>query len=143
MTGDLLAATAVSDTLIAELQSADILLLSTPIYNFTVPSALKAWIDHVVRLGKTVAYDGKQFTGLVTGKRAFVICAYGGAGFGNSGPLAAFDHLAPYLKLLLGFIGISDTRIIALEATSSDAATVSKNLGVANREIEALIDSLP
>ncbi|MDD5200405.1 MAG: NAD(P)H-dependent oxidoreductase [Terrimicrobiaceae bacterium] len=143
MTGELRAATAVSDTLIDELQSADILLLSTPIYNFSVPSALKAWIDQVVRIGKTVAYDGKNFTGLVTGKRAFVICAYGAAGYAGKGPLTPFDHLAPYLKLLLGFIGISDTRVITVEATSADAATVSESIGTANREIEAAVAALP
>lgn len=142
MTGDLRAATAISDALVAELQSADILLLSTPIYNFTVPSALKAWIDHVVRIGQTVAFDGKNFTGLLTGKRAYVICAYGASGFGGTGPLAAFDHLAPYLKLLLGFIGISDTRIITVEATGADAATVSANTEAASREIEAIVAAM-
>jgi FMN-dependent NADH-azoreductase len=142
MTDDLRTATALSDELIAELESADILLLSTPIYNFTVPSALKAWIDHIVRIGRTVAYDGKEFTGLVTGKRAIVICAYGADGITGTGPLAALNHLAPYLRLLLGFIGITDTRIVSLEATESGAAKVAANTEAAKREIENLIDTL-
>ncbi|MGL5078383.1 MAG: FMN-dependent NADH-azoreductase, partial [Waterburya sp.] len=70
-------ATALSDELIGELQSADVLLISVPMYNFTVPSAFKAWVDQIVRIGHTFAYDGTNFTGLVTVKRAYVICAYG------------------------------------------------------------------
>lgn len=144
MTGALFAATAISDGLIAELQSADILLLSTPIYNFAIPSALKAWIDHIVRIDRTVARDGEHFVGLVKGKRAVVICAYGADGYGvadgsGTGPLAAVEHLASYLKLLLGFIGVTDTRIIAVEGTSGSPEAVAENIGTALREIERLV----
>jgi FMN-dependent NADH-azoreductase len=75
MTDVLRQATALSDALIAELRSADILLLTTPMYNFSVPSALKAWIDQVVRIGHTFSYDGANFTGLLTGKKAYVAWA--------------------------------------------------------------------
>jgi len=136
-TPELGAATALSDTLIAELKAADILLISTPIYNFSVPSALKAYIDQVVRIGHTFSYDGANFTGLVTGKRAFVFCAYGAAGYLNDGPLAAFDFLQPYLKLLLGFLGIGDVRLFAVEGMTGDAESVATEVARARREIDA------
>jgi FMN-dependent NADH-azoreductase len=74
-------AIALSDELIEELQSADVLLLSVSMYNFSVPSSLKAWIDQIVRIGRTFDYDGTNFTELVSVKRAYVICAYGASGY--------------------------------------------------------------
>lgn len=144
MTDVLRAATAISDELIVELQSADVLLLSTPIYNFTIPSTLKAWIDHIVRLGRTVARDGEHFTGLLKGKHAVVICAFGAEGYGvadgsATGPLSSVEHLASYLKLLLGFIGITDTKIIAVEGTSGGPERVGENIATARGEIERLV----
>src|SRR5215211_2399966 len=75
-TDELSAATALSDLLIEEIQAADVLLLTVPMYNFSLPSALKAWIDHVVRIGHTFSFDGTDFTGLVTERRAYVLCAF-------------------------------------------------------------------
>ena len=118
MTDALRAATALSDLLIAELESADALLITAPIYNFGPPAALKAWIDQIVRVGRTFSYDGRTFTGLVTGKPAYVALAYGAAGYGNAGPLEAFDLLKPYLQLLLGFLGFTDVTFAAVEATT-------------------------
>jgi FMN-dependent NADH-azoreductase len=91
-------AIALSDELVDELQSADVLLLSVPMYNFSVPSALKAWIDQIVRIGRTFAYDGTNFTGLVTVKQAYVICAYGAGGYTDGGAFSAFNFLEPYLR---------------------------------------------
>lgn len=134
---ELKSATALSDKLIAELKAADTLLINAPIYNFSVPSALKAYVDQIVRIGHTFSYDDSTFTGRVTGKRAFVICAYGVAGYG--GPLAPFDHLRTYLNLLLNFLGISNVHFVSLEATTADEATVSRNKEQAKREIEAAV----
>ena len=127
MTADLRHATALSDTLIAELKSADLLLITTPMYNFTVPSALKAWVDQIVRIGHTFSYDGKSFTGLVTGKRAVVACAYGAAGYGDANALGSYDLLKSYLQLLLGFLGFTDVKFVSTEATTADDATVRSN----------------
>jgi FMN-dependent NADH-azoreductase len=124
MTDDLRAATALSDTLIGELMRADIVLITTPMYNFSVPSALKAWIDQVVRIGHTFSYDGQSFSGLVTGKRVVVACAYGAGGYGEGGPLQSYDLLKSYLQLLLGFLGFTDIHFVATEATTADPATV-------------------
>lgn len=117
MTPALQAATALSDELIAELKSAHTVLVASPIYNFSLPSALKAWIDQIVRIGHTFAYEGGQFRGLVHGPRAVLALAYGAAGY--QGALAAMDHLRPYLSQVLPFIGIDDVRVIAAEATTA------------------------
>lgn len=138
-TGELRSATALSDRLIGELREADVLLLTVPIYNFSIPSALKAWIDHIVRIGHTFAYDGKNFTGLVTGKRAYVVCAYGAGGYLGNGPLAGYDFLKPYLTLLLSFLGIQDIRFFAVEGTTMDEVTVSENIDKAKREMASAI----
>lgn len=122
MTPALAAATALSDRLIADLQAADHLLITTPIYNFGVPSALKAWIDHVARIGKTFSYDGQGFTGLVKADSATVIITYGAQGYLDDGPLAKADFCAPYLRFLLGFLGIARVEVIGLEGTTGDAA---------------------
>jgi FMN-dependent NADH-azoreductase len=111
------AATAESDALIAELAAAHTVLIAAPIYNFSVPSSLKAWIDQVVRIRRTFAYEDGQFRGLVTGPRAVLALAYGAGGY--AGPLAQLDHLRPYLTSLLLFLGIEDVRVVAAEATTS------------------------
>jgi FMN-dependent NADH-azoreductase len=138
---ELRTATALSDRLIGELRAADILLLTVPIYNFSIPSALKAWIDQIVRIGHTFAYDGKNFTGLVTGKRAYVICAYGAGGYLGNGPLAGYDFLKPYLTLLLSFLGIQDIHFFAVEGTTLDEATVSANVDKVKQEIANAISA--
>lgn len=139
LTPELRAATALSDRLIAELQSADALLLTVPMYNFSVPSALKAWIDQIVRIGHTFSYDGKNFAGLVKIKRAYVLCAYGAAGYTDGGPFSAYNFLEPYLKSLLGFLGILEVQFFAVQATTADPATVATNLEVAQRKIDITI----
>ncbi len=120
MTPSLRAATALSDALIAELKAAHTVLIASPLYNFSLPSALKAWIDQIVRIGHTFSYDKCQFAVLVAGPRAVLALAYGASGY--QGPLAAMDHLRPYLTQLLPFIGIQDVRVIAAEATTAPDA---------------------
>lgn len=124
MNDELLTATALSDTLIAEIEGADILLISTPIYNFSVPAALKAWIDQIVRIGRTFAYEDGEFRGLVKGKRAYVAYAYGAPGYGEGGPLQAYDHMKPYLTMILTFIGIDEVESFAIEGTTGEAGAV-------------------
>jgi FMN-dependent NADH-azoreductase len=114
------AATAQSDELIAELSAAHTVLVAAPIYNFSVPSSLKAWIDQVVRIRRTFAYEDGQFRGLVLGPRAVLALAYGAGGY--AGPLAQMDHLRPYLTSVLHFLGIEDVRVVAAEATTGPDA---------------------
>lgn len=124
MTPDLFKATALSDALISEIEQADILLISIPIYNFSIPSAFKACVDQIVRIGRTFSYENGQFGGLVSGKRAYVCYSYGAEGYLDGGPLNGFDHMSPYVRMVLGFIGITDCVEFAIEATTAEKETV-------------------
>lgn len=108
-------ALAVSDKLIAELMAADHLVIGTSIYNFSVPAVLKAYIDHVVRLGVTFT---STYEGLVKGKKATVILASGGVYTAGS-PTEAYNLASGYLKQILGFIGITDVTVLLAGGTSA------------------------
>lgn len=138
LTPELRNATALSDQLIAELKSSHTLLISAPIYNFGVPSALKAWIDHIVRIAHTFAYDGQQFTGLVKGPQAILALAYGAGGYADA--LASMDHLRPYLVQLLTFLGIERIDVVSAEATTGDPATAAAQVATAEAGIPRLFD---
>jgi len=130
-------ATALSDQLIDELKSADTLLISTPMYNFSVPSALKAYIDQIVRIGHTFGFDQeKGFYGLVEGKKAFVVTAIGAV---YAGALAELNFLEPYLKTLLGFLGITEVEVVSLEGTTTDASALARGKQAAMEKIETLL----
>ena len=113
-------ALATSDELTSELQQADEIILDTPMYNFAIPAALKAWIDHVVRAGKTFRYTATGPEGLLASKKikAVVIIASGGKYTGDPG-LAALDYEAPYLRFILGFMGITDVRFVQAGGTAA------------------------
>jgi len=98
-----------SDNLVAELLAADHIVIATPVYNYNIPAALKAWVDHIVRKGLTLGFDGK---GLVTGKKATVLLASGGV-YTEGSPIRDRDIATQYLKLILNVIGISDVTIVA------------------------------
>jgi FMN-dependent NADH-azoreductase len=132
-------ALALSDQLIDEVNSADTILIATPMYNFTVPSALKSWIDQIVRINRTFSYDGTNFTGLVKARRIVVVAAFGAGGYG--GALASADFVTPYLKFLFGFLGVADVTVIPAEATTADVATVASNIDRAKAEIVKLVDA--
>lgn len=110
------ASAALSDELIAQLKAADELVIATPMYNFTVPSGLKAWIDNIVRHGETFAVsDQGEYTGLLKTKKAWVVLSSGGTF--SEGPFAAHDHLGPYLEGLLRFLGVADVTVLRHENT--------------------------
>lgn len=134
MTDDLKAATELSDTLINELQQADTLLITAPIYNFSVPAALKAWIDQIVRMGYTFSYQDGAFAGLARTRRAVVICAYGAEGYLEGQPFSAANFVEPYLRFLLSFLGIRDIRFISIQGTTGDTETVTARLDAARDE---------
>lgn len=116
-TPDMRRALAVSDTLIAELFAADDILIGTPMYNFTVPANLKAWIDLVVR--PRVTHSGPpDRKGLVVGKRCRIVIATGGT-YDHGLPAAASDHESGYLKRILAFIGITDVEIVLAGGTAA------------------------
>lgn len=128
------AALALSDLLVEELVATDIVVMAAPMYNYSVPANLKAWIDHIVRPGLTFNINGGQYEGLLKGKTAYVVTASGGVY--SEGPGTAIDFHVPYLKHILGFVGISDVRIVRAEAAVRDEAAA---LAQGEREVSAAI----
>ncbi|RYG62694.1 FMN-dependent NADH-azoreductase [bacterium] len=108
---------ALSDELTTELLKSDILVIESPMYNFSIPSALKAWIDHVARAGRTFQYGASGPEGLAVGKKAILVLASGGVY--SSGAYQAYSHQESYLKQILGFIGITDVEVIHIEGVGS------------------------
>jgi FMN-dependent NADH-azoreductase len=108
-------AIALSNELIGEIQSADAIVIATPMYNFSVPAVLKAYIDQIIRPGVTIS---PAYEGLVKGKSATVILVTGGD-FTPGAPFAAANVASPYLQQVLGFIGITDVEVLLACRTRS------------------------
>src|SRR3984893_3583500 len=107
-------ALSVSDTLVEELLAADAIVIGAPMYNLTVSAPLKAWIDQVVRLGRTFLYGPNGPDGVLKGKKVIVLTSRGGA-FRPGTPAAQYDHQEPYLRHILGFVGLIDVTFIHAE----------------------------
>lgn len=104
---------AFSRELIDELFSSDVIVIEAPMYNFNIPSVLKAWIDHVVRAGVTFKYGPEGIEGLLKGKK--VILVLGRGGVYSDGPLKAMEYQENYLRAILGFVGVVDIETIIAE----------------------------
>jgi len=117
------AAAAPSDAAIAELMSADAIVIGVPLYNFGIPSTLKSWIDHVVRAGVTFTYESGVPEGLAKNKKVYLAIATGG--IYSEGPMKSYDYSENYLRAVLGFIGLTDIMVFRIEGSmmSSHAAT--------------------
>lgn len=100
---------------LAEFLAADIVVIGVPMYNFAVPSQLKAWIDRILVAGKTFHYTPQGAEGLVHGKRVFLAVSRGGV---YQGPAAAMEHQESWLKVALGFIGVTDVTVIRAEGVA-------------------------
>lgn len=124
---------AFSDSLISEIQAADILVIGLPMYNFTVPSMLKAWIDHIARAGVTFAYTEQGPKGLLTNKKVYLVAAMGGLH-----DTAATDFLRPYMTLIMGFIGLGDVEIITAGGLNMGEEPRIAGLAAAQVKIQAL-----
>ncbi|OCA78082.1 FMN-dependent NADH-azoreductase [Chryseobacterium contaminans] len=116
---DLLHAISFSNNSIKELLMADILVIDVPMYNFSIPSSLKAWIDHVVRAGVTFRYTENGVEGLVKDKKVFLAISSGGVY--SEGPMKEFDLTERYLRNILGFIGITDITTFRVEGSAIPA----------------------
>lgn len=123
------AAIAVSDALVTELLAADEIVIGAPMHNFSVSTSLKAWIDQVVRIGRTVELP--SYVGLVTGKRTTIITTRGGRGMNPGEPMAHMDAQVPYLKQILGFIGITDVSVVYAGNLAGPEAARQKSLSAA------------
>ena len=119
-----------SNQLTDELVEADVLVLAAPMYNFAIPSTLKAWFDHVLRAGVTFKYGETGPQGLLTGKRAYVLTARGGIYAGSS-----LDHQEPYLRQVLGFVGIHDVTFIHAEGLNMGGDFLEKGLNQAKAKL--------
>jgi FMN-dependent NADH-azoreductase len=132
------AALGLSDTLIHELREADLIVIGAPMYNFGMPSTLKAWFDHVLRARVTFQYTETGPEGLIKGKKAIVIETR--AGFYSEGPAAAMDSQEPHIRTLLGFMGVDDVNFVRVEklafgAEEAIAAAVAQLDGIAATEL--------
>jgi FMN-dependent NADH-azoreductase len=107
-TAEMKAQLGLSDTLVRELLDCDELVIATPVYNYNIPAALKAWVDHIVRKGLTLGFDG---SGLVTGKKATLLIASGGE-YGESSPIRDRDIATQYLTMILNVLGIEDIKVV-------------------------------
>jgi FMN-dependent NADH-azoreductase len=101
---------ALADAVIAEVQAADVLVIGAPMYNFMVPSQLKSWFDYIARAGVTFRYTAQGPEGLLKGRKAYVVTTRGGVHRD-----APTDNVVPYLRTMLGFVGITDVEVIYAE----------------------------
>ena len=122
-----------SDTLIGELKQADVIVLGLPMYNFGVPSQLKAYFDHIARAGETFRYTANGPVGLLTGKKAYVFAARGGLYAGT-----ALDTQTSYVRDFLRFVGIEDIEFVYAEGLAISAEIKAEGLGRAAAHIERL-----
>jgi FMN-dependent NADH-azoreductase len=125
-----------SNQLVDELMMSDLLVIASPMWNFGIPSSLKAWIDYVVRAGKTFNYAGAGVEGLAKGKRAILVLASGGVF--SEGPWKSWDTVEPYLRQILGFIGVDDVQTVRAEGMNIPSLAI---YAVPNGEktVEALV----
>ncbi len=122
---------AASDALVAELEAADVIVIGAPIYNFSIPAVLKAWIDMVTRARATFRYGENGPQGLLKNKKAYVTMASGGVPIGS-----AMDFASPYLRHLFGFIGIDDVQFISAAEVKEDPRRIDAALAGAQSHIQ-------
>jgi FMN-dependent NADH-azoreductase len=120
-----------------EFKAADVIVIGAPMYNFSIPSQLKAWIDRVVIAGQTFRYTENGPQGLATGKRVIVASSRGGVY--SSGPAAGLDFQENYLRAVLGFIGITDVEFVRAEGVSMSAEHKVKAIASARDSIGSLV----
>lgn len=137
-----------SDQLVDELIAADVLVLGTPLYNFGMPAAPKAWIDQIVRPGRTVDIDDSNPLDPYVPKladrprHAVILTARGGIGFGVGGEMAHLNHLEPNLITALGFIGITQVHQIAIEGQEVGGELLAESVAQSLNKVDALVAKL-
>jgi FMN-dependent NADH-azoreductase len=130
-------ALALSDVLIDELSAADIIVFAVPMHNFGPPSTLKAWIDHVVRAGRTFSYSHTGPEGMLKGKRVILVLARGGVY--SDGPAKPLDFQEPYLRAILGFIGLTDIEVVRVEGVAVSAIGPEKAVASATARSKEIL----
>lgn len=127
-------AKALSETLVEEIKAADVIVIGAPMYNFGIPSTLKAWFDHVLRAGVTFKYSESGPEGLLKGKRAIVVESRGG--IYSSGPAQPMDSQEPHLRTMLGFIGITDVTFVRAEKLGYGPEAREQSINAAQAELK-------
>jgi FMN-dependent NADH-azoreductase len=126
-----------SDALVDEVEAADIIVIGAPMYNFSVPSTLKAYIDHIARAGRTFKYGANGPEGQLKNKKVYVFTASGGVY--SEGPASGFDFLATYLRAVLGFLGITDISFVRAEGVAMGEQALADTLAKSRKSIEDFV----
>jgi FMN-dependent NADH-azoreductase len=142
-TPELQEAIRLSDRLVDEFLAADIYIIGVPMYNFSVPSVFKAYIDQIVRVGRTVAFESNNaanvFKPLVLGKKMFIIEARGDSGFQPGGQYEKMNYHDPYLVTVFGFLGITDITFVHVENDEYGGQKLAESIAKARTKITQLI----
>jgi FMN-dependent NADH-azoreductase len=129
-----------SELMVDELLQADLIVLGAPMYNFGMPAQLKAYVDQIVRIGRTFSFDPanekQPYTPLLTGKQMLVVTATGDAGYQPGGPLAHMNHLDPHIRTAFGFIGIQVIQVIGVNSDEFSDHRIKHSLASAQVAIE-------
>ena len=128
---------AVSEQLVQQFLNADVIVIGAPLYNFSIPTQLKAWIDRIAQAGRTFKYTEKGPVGLAGGKTVIVASGRGGI-YSTTEGARAMEHQESYLSVVLGFLGITDVRFVRAEGVAMGPAPKAAALASAEREIEAV-----
>jgi FMN-dependent NADH-azoreductase len=129
----------VSDAVLDELFAADTVILATGFINFNISSTLKSWVDHIARSGRSFSYGENGPKGLVTGKKVYIVLASGG--IYSEGAAVQMDHAVPYLKSVLGFMGMTDVEVIRIEGVGMGADATEAALAKASRRVDEIAAS--
>ena len=127
---------ALSEALVSQFLAADVIVIGAPLYNFTIPSQLKAWIDRVAQIGRTFKYTDKGPVGLAGGKTVIVASSRGGV-YSTSEGGQAMEHQESYLKLVFGFFGITDVRFVRAEGVGMGPDAKALAFANADKDIAA------
>jgi FMN-dependent NADH-azoreductase len=133
----LLAEAEQTETLLSEFLGADVIVIGAPMFNFSIPSQLKAWIDRVAQAGRTFRYTADGPVGLAVGKKAIVVSTRGGF-YAGTAYEAAMDHQESYLRTVLNFLGISDVHIVRAEGVAVSSEKKDEAIASASRQISEL-----
>jgi len=124
---------AFADRFIEEVEASDVIVIAAPMYNFSLPSTLKAWIDHIARAGRTFRYTPTGPVGQLKDKKVYVVLSQGGKNTGSP-----MDFEQPYLRGVLGFLGITDVTFVNVEGLAFDAESKAAGFAAARQQIAAL-----
>lgn len=134
-----------SDRLVDELLAADIYVIGVPMYNYSVPSGFKAYIDQIVRIGRTFEFvpenTANPYNPLVLGKKMFIITARGSSGYGSGEPYEKLNYQDPYLITIFGLIGITDITFIPVENDELGGTSLAESIASARTQIAQLVES--